>query len=50
VPKRRNPNPKKLAEVESARKELQNADMGAFDRAMRALLRTDSTKKKNPKR
>jgi hypothetical protein len=44
VPKPRNPKPEKVAEVESARKELQNADMGAFDRAMRALLKTTDGK------
>jgi hypothetical protein len=44
VQKPRNPKPGKLAEVESARKELQNVDMGAFDRAMRALLKTGTPK------
>jgi hypothetical protein len=48
VPKPRNPKPEKVAEVESARKELQNADMGAFDRAMRALLKTSPAKDKRP--
>jgi hypothetical protein len=44
VQKLRNPKLEKLAEVESAREKLPNADMGTFDRAMRALLKVSSDK------